>query len=923
MVELSQAVVQLPYFLDDGLQEQALNDPRRLTPEVIGERHLVHTAALRLVATERLHERRRTWDAQVKGLPKGHEARGRAARSVWMREWQADWQFTDERRQRVMDRHPLAVRVAGRQLMQLTNRERLDDDGLPLDPDSVETIHGRSFLPASIENARRTIMHLRRAGFTRSLDTQHFQPQMLETVTYPAYALKYLEIFPVLALNADDEHAFNDVVKLLNITPNHMNEIIEQENIFPVMRADRSPGRHDREFYTPEAIARIREIVERTPYKTDDEVLLSRVIETAGRRDLVAVALENLGLSTPFRRIHGGPSRRCVTTNDRDRINNHIEYLTTRQPGEMDVRELADALGVHRTQVYPMLRPDEWARGRELYAKASENEPGSRRWRKRMLLPPDVVANVIERNRWQHLPPDLITEVGIATYLSHLPSAPQKYLRVLKEGGDSAIALRLTGSRRVLNCRPWKLLREMEQHFGLPADADRILWDRMPRGPFETDPERIEYAREWQRRLLKEPDDIDPTPIDEWIAHIKSQLEDFAAIAPPEGTQLLRIIPLRARHGGARLTPPPFYTPRSRRKGAHKAATARPPKPIAVPPTEVIIEEAPTIPSEPTPEPQRLASPAFPVGERPYGAYGPSRAPLPPEVARRYQPPRHTLVVPLREISARNRSSLFSAADIAEATGASIGQVETLIKGHLNLAEASLGAHKGVGQPAREIRNGQRVNCYTSAQIEPVLVELVGLTAEQIARRLNVDVSELAPYLGTGTWARANEHGRYNYSTWQQLRQEFQAAPPENWPLTQVISGMRESELLELAQSLGVPLRTYYVPGMGRVPHVGNTGAKLLMAQFPRYYEDGLIDYPWAPHDYYNRYALAAESGLDPHEVDEWARQHIHSSRDMRWMRVHDENLRRQDINVLPHYNNSMRERLLAYARTRSKSKHS
>jgi hypothetical protein len=74
-------------------------------------------------------------------------------------------------------------------------------------------------------------------------------------------------------------------------------------------------------------------------------------------------------------------------------------------------------------------------------------------------------------------------------------------IRLKKLPQHAPTHLRLIGDRLPHNCYDWQALR----HLAMQSNDETLIaldWNRLPRGPYETDEERIEYAREIQAQIV-------------------------------------------------------------------------------------------------------------------------------------------------------------------------------------------------------------------------------------------------------------------------------------------------------------------------------------------------------------------------------------------------------------------------------------
>ncbi|HEX7963993.1 MAG TPA: hypothetical protein VF466_05410, partial [Candidatus Saccharimonadales bacterium] len=454
-VQLSQAVVQIPYFLDHERQQQALIDPSALGADVIGERQLVHVAALRLIATERLREGQQAWQMHMQSLPEGQEPPRRAE---WLAGWRAEWQFTEERRQHVLDRHPLLVRRAGRQLMRLQNEGRFDS-GAALPGPAVrgaEILNGHAVEPAIVAT------HLHRAGYELRSSATATRRQQLDSLPYPPDAQTYLQAFPPVERHSPDEHALHVVAGMLNMAAETLESIVLEHNIFPAVRLD--SYLREQEYYTPEAVDRMREIIDRMPFvNPDTDIRLSSLYNAYGW-GLVESAAADLGAVTFLRRhLHKRPVR-CIAQTHLPQLEARLRYLTTLQEGEMGYEELAAALQVNRSAAQNAANDADRARARWLLPG-----PDSARRRGRTVFPPHVVAEILKRRR-QYLTPDLLPEVAMAARYPELLRS-QRVTHMLRRLSGQAVRLQLTGSSQPKKCRPWEVLRDLDDQLDVPANA--------------------------------------------------------------------------------------------------------------------------------------------------------------------------------------------------------------------------------------------------------------------------------------------------------------------------------------------------------------------------------------------------------------------------------------------------------------------
>lgn len=177
----------------------------------------------------------------------------------------------------------------------------------------------------------------------------------------------------------------------------------------------------------------------------------------------------------------------------------------------------------------------------------------------------EVALAVMERLQRNVLPPHRVPIRTLDKYFAHKFKSLTRPMAAFEK---NAAKLRLHGSDREQSCYTWETVGRMEYQRQVPLlDPDfQLDYDRLPVDEYDLDPERIAYARLVQAKLVDHPEQVDQTPIEEYIAAQRKKL----GIAEPESA------PEPAQHLNSKTEVPPVL-----KADAEPEPTAEPPTPHA------------------------------------------------------------------------------------------------------------------------------------------------------------------------------------------------------------------------------------------------------------------------------------------------------------------------------------------------------
>ena len=93
---------------------------------------------------------------------------------------------------------------------------------------------------------------------------------------------------------------------------------------------------------------------------------------------------------------------------------------------------------------------------------------------------------------------------------------------------------RLIGTDKTQSCFSWGFVRTLKEQrkVALREGEPTIDFGRLPMDEFDLDPDRIEYARHVQSLLVNHPDQVDRTPVEEWVtARRRAMSEKISAVS--------------------------------------------------------------------------------------------------------------------------------------------------------------------------------------------------------------------------------------------------------------------------------------------------------------------------------------------------------------------------------------------------------
>lgn len=383
-IALTQRALGLPYIWN------APEAPATLEESRAG----IHHGILERIDQERTQERDTAWHQErISSLLSGT---GEPDKTTWAADWNTSWEFTATRQQELHRRHALAVRSAGRGLMTLNNRERLDTYGQPLTEEiatACQPIPLQYVLSARSENPRDVALHLQKAGYFDKPRVRGRVPASLLGIDVPRDTLDYLEVYPPATAPQSGEMSRHMMQDVFDASDNMLIGIIDDAGLHPVARQFEGRGAREIECYTATDVALIEEAIRNMPrIDTSKETPLRTFIDEFGSRDLLETAIALVGINTPYRRLLGQGRGLCVLENDEPLLYAAYEYLTTLQPGEMGYEEIAAEMGVGISTARRWSWQEDINTARPVYPAESAGKLFSRR-----VFPPNTAQRIMKR----------------------------------------------------------------------------------------------------------------------------------------------------------------------------------------------------------------------------------------------------------------------------------------------------------------------------------------------------------------------------------------------------------------------------------------------------------------------------------------------------------------------------------------------
>ena len=736
-------VLRLPLLLDQYTGPQALPVP----PEGIEPRRLIHTGVLRCIAQQRRAERM--------AAPHNDPA----------------WQLTESRIDGIRRHHALTLRMVGRSLMQIHNRERFDANGEPLSTaiaEAVTLIPAPRILEGRGDDPKEVMLHLARAGYFPKTLNRDSLDKFLDR-QYPEDSLMYLQAYPPARPPQAGEKTRNQLRAVFGVSRHTIETATDRLAVYPVIRKARTKGGSEYEYFgEPEQQlieSALQESVTQVPPLSSEEIS----VQTVGRKlksvELTAIAIREGGISTFARRLPEQNKRAtCMRIDEVPVVREVLHMLCSLRPGEKGYNEIARAIGISRSSLYDnmsRIRPDELAASRLLYGRYGKSPP---------IFPPDIAANIEKRFTLPPIPPYVISTPGIVRRLAPTTGAPG-VRSALATALTPKLEMRLTSvvGGKLSYLYSWDDICRFEQkRYPSVNTTDPIDWGRLPSGPADIDPEKIAYAREIQARYVN-PAHVDHMPIDQYIL---------------------------------------------------------------------------------------------------------------------LQPPLYMLRAPKTKAQYRGGLTIEEIMDRTTAERAAIQQ--------------TIDAHTGRFTPPHPVmHNGTTIVPYIGEHLQTILIDLVGLSVTQMARRTGISESVINNYLNDRHY-RTNEQGHYSKGVWADV--EGHLVPPADLvPAHKFASpSISEKEIADLARKLGGDVSYYYV-GDRRTPFLDPWAQALVRPQILEISPTGkpYADYGVAYNHWYNRFELAGFARCRPSEVDTWMQSALVHNGCFIWWRVRSP---KPYARVLPHY---------------------
>lgn len=285
------------------------------------------------------------------------------------------------------------------------------------------------------------------------------------------------------------------------------------------------------------------------------------------------------------------------------------------------------------------------------------------------------------------------------------------------------------------------------------------------------------------------------------------------------------------------------------------------------------------------------AVPAFPAGERPYGRYGPARAPAQQASllsGERWRPTgMGSAFIP--------RETHMSEAEIAEHTGAQIAQVRVVI------GEMDLGAFTG----RQQTRTGVR---YSGPVLLRIIDRITGIDVDSMVQRTGLSQPVADRVLRTQRVGPIN--GVYSPGMIDYL---ISRRPPRAFrrlsSVAAVIEWDEDRALAFLHRHFG-RFDTFLDEEGKEAPYLSPASQQLLLRQkYPGGPDHPLVrEAPRANQSWWDRRAIVAESGHPVNLFEAWLHENLERGGVMQWMQT-------SDGATVPHFRSDFIGRYFAYLR--------
>jgi hypothetical protein len=382
---LTRSIIQVDAFIPAETEAVVRLSAEQTGTDLQVEENLLHVRMLRLIATERRRERTGAW-AEVR---QQSDTDTLPDHTTWNQAWNADWTFTDERREHVLRQYPLQVRAAGRSVMTMVTGQQIDFGGVPLRTPAgraVKLMPFRHIVSGHTDEPHLLARHLRLSGM--HTDGRTRRGGSFDNWLYPSEAQNYLKIYPV-APGFGEGEMDRQQMRSFGASDNLLNRIIRERGFYPVARTFEGRGSHEVEGFTGHDVDIINYEVQSLDAIHKDEITVRELLRHLGSQKLGEEALALSGAANNYRRLPGQGRGRCIGLRSTTRVIEAYNWMVTLQPGEAGADELAALFGLDPVHMRTFIANSDRARGRDLYPTAK----GPRR----RVYPPAVVSQIAAR----------------------------------------------------------------------------------------------------------------------------------------------------------------------------------------------------------------------------------------------------------------------------------------------------------------------------------------------------------------------------------------------------------------------------------------------------------------------------------------------------------------------------------------------
>jgi hypothetical protein len=382
---LTRSIIQVEAFIPQETEALVRASAEQTGVNLSVEENVLHVNMLRLIATERRRERAAAW-AEMR---QQNDAANLPDRTAWNFVWNADWQFTDARREHVMRQYPLQIRAAGRTVMAMVSGQQIDGRGQRLATpagEAMELIPFSRVTSGHSDEPYQLARHLRLSGL--HADGRTRPGGNFSEWQYPSEARNYLRVYPV-APGFGEGEMDRQQMRSFGASDNLLNRIIRERGIYPVPRMFEGRGGREVEGFTGHDVDIINYEVRSMEMIHDDEITLRELYRHLGTQKLGEEAVLLSGAPNHYRRLPGQGRGHCIRLRSTTRVINTYNWMVTLQPGEAGADELANLLGLDPIHMRTFITNADQAHGRDIYP----TQKGPRR----RVFPPAIVRQIMKR----------------------------------------------------------------------------------------------------------------------------------------------------------------------------------------------------------------------------------------------------------------------------------------------------------------------------------------------------------------------------------------------------------------------------------------------------------------------------------------------------------------------------------------------